>query len=129
VSEGHQVTEQPSRTTAAVAYEALNLGKQNARDITQHEDVCADRYRDIKDAIKHVEDSFNKSTDEIKGILKWAGGILFSIILTLLGFLATQQFNANDQARKSAEIKIDMLERQINQARTPAPTAPVAPHP
>lgn len=103
-------------STASVAYEALNLAKQNARDIESHEDLCAERYGNI-----------NKSLGEVKGILKWAGTTLFGIIIALLGFLAAQQFNANDSARKQAEMKIELLERQLlQQAR---PSAPVVAQP
>lgn len=102
-----------STSAAAVAYEALNLGKQNSRDIEQHEDICAERYRNINNSMTKIETSVDKQFGEIKDILKWAGGALFSVIIALLGFLATQQFNANDQARKQAEAKIDLLERQL----------------
>lgn len=86
-------------STAGVAWDALNLGKQNARDIEAHEDLCAERYNHI-----------NVSIGEIKGILKWAGGAAFGIIIGLLAFLAQAQFAANDAAQKAAREKIEMLE-------------------
>lgn len=104
--------ESPPTSTARVAYDALNLAKQNARDIENHEEICAERYAGI-----------HASMGEIKNILKWAGGTLFSIIISLLAWLALQQFNANDQARKSAETKIELLEKQIAQQARPAPAA------
>lgn len=100
------------RSAAAVAYEALNLAREVKRDQLGHEDLCAERYGNI-----------HKEMAEIKGILKWAGGALFSVIIGLLGFLAAAQFNANDQARKVAESKIDLLERQLHQ-QAPAARAP-----
>lgn len=107
-------------STARVAYDALNLAKQNERDINHHEDICAERYKNINDSMLAIEQRADKGFSEIKGILKWAGGALFSIILGLLAFLAQQQFVSNDTARKQAEAKIDLLERQlIQQARPP----------
>lgn len=131
------------RSTAAVAYEALNLSKQNSRDIEAHEDLCAERYDNIhkaiaeikdtakadkaeikkatQDALDEVKKSSTAATDEIKGILKWAGTTVCGIIIALLGFLAAAQFNANDQARRDATAKIELLERQLQQqARPPA---------
>ena len=125
-----------SQSAASVAYDALNLAKQVARDQEGHEDICAERYGNIHKAMEgiktdaaaamtKIETSVDKQFGEIKGILKWAGGALFSVIIALLGFLATQQFNANDQARKQAEAKIDLLERQLlQQARPPVASQP-----
>ena len=112
------------RSTAAIAYEALNLSKQNERDIEKHEDLCAERYANINITMAAIEQRADKGFTEIKGILKWAGGTLFAIIISLLGFLATQQFNANDSARRQAESKIELLERQILQQARPTPAAP-----
>lgn len=89
-----------SESASRVAYEALNLSKQNTRDIEAHEDLCAERYKNI-----------NTSISEIKSILKWAGTTGFVIIIGLLSFLAKAQFDANSTAQRAAQAKIEMLER------------------
>lgn len=119
MSEG--ATPRSTGSTAAVAYEALNLGKQNSRDISQHEDICAERYRNINQSMAKIETSVDKQFGEIKGILKWAGGAAFAIIIGLLSFLAQAQFTATDLARKEAALKIETLERQVRQQPVAAP--------
>jgi len=82
--------------TSDVAYQALTLARQANRDIEKHEDICAERY-----------DGINKTMDEIKSILKWAGGFGFTVIITLLGFLAHAQFDANEAAMKALAAKVE----------------------
>lgn len=93
-------------TPSSVAYEALNLSKQNTRDIEAHEDLCAERYNNI-----------NNSIGEIKSILKWAGTTGFLIIIGLLGFLAKTTWEAKEQAQEAAATKIEMLQTQLNDER------------
>lgn len=93
-------------TPSEVAYQALNLSKQNERDINAHEDLCAERYAHI-----------NTSISEIKGILKWAGTTGFLIIIGLLGFLAKTTWEAKEQAQQAASTKIEMLQSQLNDER------------
>lgn len=65
-----------------IAYDALNLAKQNERDILQHEKICAERYLGI-----------NNSVAELKSLIKTGMGWGFSILMAMLGFLLVQQFN------------------------------------
>lgn len=106
-----------SDVIAEIAYEARNLARQNARDIEQHEDLCAERYAGIHDKI-----------GEIKGMLKWAGGTGFSIIIGLVGFLAVQMFHQNEQQRRDQELrgqaqqqKIELLQQQLSEAQKDRP--------
>lgn len=93
---------------STIAYDALNLAKQNARDIESHEDICAERYAGIHEKIR-----------EIKGVITWAGGLAFTVIIGILGFLASAQFSANDQQQKTQQTRIELLERQLIEARRP----------
>jgi hypothetical protein len=127
------VSEEPRpRSTAAVAYEALNLGKANQKAIESHEDVCAERYSNINTAIDEVKNELRRSVDgvkadvtasvgEIKTILGWAGGLGLSVIITMLGYLALSQWEANQDAQKAATEKIALLERQVAQQQASAP--------
>ncbi|AOR76549.1 hypothetical protein [Novosphingobium resinovorum] len=90
----------------SVAYQALNLARQNARDIEKHEDICAERYQGIHDAI-----------DEIKGVLWKAGGGAFTVILGVLGFLLVQQLNANGKLHDENQSEIRRLQQQLNDER------------
>jgi hypothetical protein len=98
MSQGKAVSE----AVAAVAYDALNLAKQTARDIEQHEDICAERYAGIHTQI-----------GDIKKLIGWGGGLALTTVLCVLGFLAAAQFNSNDQARRDQQTKIEALQQQL----------------
>mgnify|MGYP001617980049 CR=1 FL=1 len=95
-------------TIAEVAYEGRNLARQTARDIENHEEICAARYAGI-----------HKQIGEIKGFLIWGGGLAFTTILAVLGFLAVAQFNANAKAGDRQQDRIDKLERQLRATDIP----------
>lgn len=98
----------------SVAYAALALAQSNEQAIASHEDLCAERYGTI-----------NKQLDELKGLFKWGGVTGFGLLMTVLGFLVLQMLNANTEARKAADTKIELLERQIHQQ--PATAVPAQP--
>jgi len=102
-------------TDESVAYKALNLAKQNARDIEKHEDVCAERYQGIHDAL-----------DEIKGVLWKAGAGAFGIIITMLGFLLVQQLNANGKLHDDNSRKVEQLQQQLADERANRTVKPYA---
>lgn len=89
-----------------LAHEAYTLSKQNERDISAHEDLCAERYGNIHHAIA-----------DIKGILKWAGTSAFAVIIGLLGWSISQQMAANKDAALASQTKLELLQRQIIDAR------------
>lgn len=96
----------PAHNYGAAAYEALNLAKQNTRDIEGHEDICAERYAGI-----------HKAIDEIKGTIKWAGTTAFGIIIAMLGFMLVQQLNANGKINDDNQRRIDSLQGQLTEER------------
>lgn len=101
-----------SDSPSKIAYDALNLGKQNARDIEAHEDLCAERYRNINESIAELKSEFRSTSNEQKQILKWAGTTAFGIIITMLGFLGVQVYNANQEADRERDRKFELLQRQ-----------------
>ena len=44
-----------SEDIASVAYDALNLSKQNERDIERHEAICAERYQKLETGIADLQ--------------------------------------------------------------------------
>lgn len=82
---------------------ALELGRQNERDIESHEAICAERYTNINDKLS-----------TIFKIIAWAGGTGFLLIMGLLGFLAKTQFESINALQK---VTVQGLER----AQQPAP--------
>ncbi len=88
------------RSTSEVAYEALNLARQNARDIEGHEDICAERYQNIHEKL-----------GMIFRIIAWAGGTGFLLITGLLAFLAKTQFESIKALQDAAVQRTGLLER------------------
>ena len=97
----------------SVAYEALNLSRKNAQQIEAHEDLCAERYGFIHQSIAGID----ASVKEVKGVLWKVGGGAFSIIITVLGFLAVAQFNANNRLTDENRLKVEELQRQLIEER------------
>ncbi len=49
---------------------------------------------------------------ELKSALKWAGGLVVSLILTVLGWAVMQQLNANESQKKEMAQQIEILQSQ-----------------
>lgn len=101
--ESSPVSGEPT-TAMGKADAALTMGRANTNAIAAHEDLCAERYGNIHAGLARLE-----------GIFKWAGVTGFGVMITLLGFLVAQQLTANNEARRAADTKIELLERQIHQ--------------
>jgi len=100
-----------------VAYDALNLGRQNARDIENHEKVCAERYAGIHTAIGELKISVATSNKEFRGNFWKAGSLAFTIILGMLGFMLSQQFAASNRVNDDQQRKIERLMQQLADER------------
>lgn len=85
-----------------MAYQALNLARQNERDMESHETICAERYAGI-----------HKGIDEIKGVLWKAGTGAFGLIMAMLAFLVVQQLNTNSKQHDENQAKVDKLQEQL----------------
>lgn len=64
--------------------------------------------------------------EEIKSILKWAGGLIVSLILTVLGWSAVQQFEANQARQDELQQQIELLEQreELQRLNTGGPQTP-----
>lgn len=68
---------------------------------------------------------------ELKNALKWALGLIVSIIISFASWALLQQYNANEAQKKDMQQQIDLLRAQeINHGlRSPQPGAAEAPNP
>jgi hypothetical protein len=48
----------------------------------------------------------------VVSILKWAGGLIVSLLLTVLGWSVVQQFNANEAQKHDLQRQIQLLSAQ-----------------
>jgi spore coat polysaccharide biosynthesis predicted glycosyltransferase SpsG len=85
------------------AIEAKELAKSAQVRILSHEELCAERYENIKASIS-----------DLKSIIKWAGTTMFGIIMLMLGWLAVQLYE-NNQARLNNLENPSVYETKGNQ--------------
>jgi hypothetical protein len=95
----------------SVSEDAKELALQAQAAINAHEQVCAERYAHIHASISRIE-----------GVMKWVGGVIITLILAVLGWSLTQQYNANEAQKRALEDRIELL-----QGRQPQTTEPSAP--
>jgi hypothetical protein len=59
----------------------------------------------------------------LESALKWAGGIIVSLTLTVLGWALLQQINANEAQKKDMQQQLDLLRAQAAQQLRTDPAA------
>ena len=101
-----------------MAVDAMMQAKEAAASVVAHEAVCAERYAKISDDIAGL-----------RGLFKWAGGALFTLLLAAFGFLITQVNTSNaalserSSAAAIAASRIDLLQQTLaNERRIPKET-------
>ncbi len=70
-----------SKTAMELARKAHDLALEVKRDQKAHEDICAERYKNI-----------NKGLDSVKDTVKAATNKALSLLVVLVGFLAYEAF-------------------------------------
>lgn len=75
----------------------------------------------------------NANIARMESVMKWAGGVIISLILTVLGWALVQQINANESQKRDLQQQLDLLKAQQAQrlellSRSGAADTGVAPH-
>ncbi len=102
----------PDEFTRGVAVDALALARKNEQEINAHEDLCAERYANIRAEIAGL-----------RAIFKWMGGAAFTLILFGLGVLINQMTTANqalterNAAATIAATRIELLQDALAKER------------
>lgn len=68
------------------------------------------RQLDTKIDTTHAET--NSKIDKIEGAIKWAGGIIISLMLAVIGWAVTQTLSANESQSKEMKQQIELLKQQ-----------------
>lgn len=95
-----------------VDQEARDKGNDTAHSLRNHITVTDYRLGTIEKKIDDNHDDLKKAQDRLESILKWAGGLILMLFLSTLTWSLTQQYNANEQAKKDLEQQIEMLKEQ-----------------
>jgi len=59
--------------------------------------------------------NMEKSIGRIESALKWAGGLIVSLLLTVLGWAVIQQINANESQKNELRQQQILLQQQLQQ--------------
>src|SRR5688500_10391695 len=51
-----------------------------------------------------------KSIEELKNILKWAGGLIITLMISFMSWSALQQYNANEEQKRDLENQIQIIQ-------------------
>lgn len=97
-----QTVDQVARDKASDATHAI----ANFRAVTEVE------LRLINTKIETTHNETNEKIDKIESAIKWAGGLIVSLMLTVLGWAVVQQLNANEATKKDMSQQIKILEQQ-----------------
>lgn len=68
--------------------------------IEGHEELCAERYKNINDTL-----------GTIKSILGWAGGSIFAVLVAMLGWLSVQEINRISDDKQMLQAQLEVLQQ------------------
>lgn len=70
----------------------------------------------VTDKVDANHKAVTEKVEEIRKAILWAGGLIVSIMLSVLGWAVLQQFNANESQKQDLQQQIELL-RQGEAAR------------
>ena len=82
--------------------------------VDAHDRAIAENRHQLANARQVMDiklDTIDKNVTELKNALKWAGGLIVSLMLSFMAWAALQQFNANEQQKKDLKEQIELLQR------------------
>jgi DNA repair exonuclease SbcCD ATPase subunit len=56
----------------------------------------------------------SKSIEELKNILKWAGGLIVTLMISFMSWSALQQYNANETQKRDLQNQVELLRSNQN---------------
>lgn len=83
--------------------------------LNRHEREIADNRHGITNAKEVFEIKLSQvvsSIEELKNILKWAGGLIVTLMISFMTWSALQQYNANESQKKELQQQVDLLRSQ-----------------
>lgn len=92
---------------------------QDIRDLREkvekHEREIAANAHDLKNHRQVLDiklDTLTTNVTELKNALKWAGGLIISLMLSFMAWAALQQFNANETTKRDLQEQVNLLKNQ-----------------
>ncbi|MGN5375787.1 hypothetical protein [Sphingomonas hankookensis] len=122
----------PDGSLGGIAYDALQMARgadgkadRALQAVDSHEDICAERYKNINDKVAAVD----AKVSTLFKLLAWGGTTALTLILALLGFLAKAQFDSITELQRASTQRAAILSEQIERKALPAPQVIIQPAP
>lgn len=83
--------------------------------ITQHDREIAEQRHELKNAKTVFELKLQQvvnSLDELKRIMKWAGGMIVTLMISFMSWSALQQYNSNERQKDELAQQIRLIQNQ-----------------
>lgn len=100
-------------------------------ELRNHMSVNEIKHNNLQKEVATEHKSLTDSLVEIKSLMKWAGSLIITLIIGVLGWSLVQQYQANEQSKKDLEAQIKLLQEQektraAQSVPNPAPALPAA---
>jgi uncharacterized protein HemX len=81
-------------------------------ELRNHKAVTDIKADNLKKEVDEKDTALKGSLDEIKSLMKWAGSLIITLIIGVLGWSLVQQYQANEQQKTDLEQQIRLLQEQ-----------------
>lgn len=88
--------------------------------LEKHERDIAENAHGLKSARQVLDIKLEQLTSDIqdlKNALKWAGGLIISLMISFMAWAALQQYNANEQQKNDLQQQVNLLKSQDEASR------------
>lgn len=91
---------------------ARDSARDAVHDIANFRAVTEVRLTQLDKKIDETHKETNEKIDKVESAIKWAGGLIVSLVLSVLGWAVLQQINANESQKKEMAQQIELLKQQ-----------------
>lgn len=85
-------------------------------ELRNHKAVAEIKAENLKKEVDSKAIDVKASIDEVRSLMKWAGSLIITLIIGVLGWSLVQQYQANEQQKNDLEQQLRLLQEQ-DQAR------------
>jgi hypothetical protein len=83
--------------------------------LNTHDRQIAENRHDMNNLRQIIElklEAVQKDVAELTNILKWAGGLIVSLMLSFMGWALLQQYNANEAQKRDLQQQVQLVRQQ-----------------
>lgn len=84
-------------------------------DLANHEQKVQYQLQLLDQGSEARHNKLAENFGELKNALKWASGLIVSIMLSFMGWAVLQQYNANETTKKDIQTQLNLLKEQDRQ--------------